>query len=59
MADLPRGVSVVEGASFVPTCDLCQWIGKDCWTRADAEKAARAHARSAIHRENVEGPRRG
>ena len=50
---LPLAVSVHEGASYVPCCDLCGWIGPDCWTPGDAHQTALAHARSDEHLANA------
>lgn len=53
---LPRGTSIVAGASFVPCCDLCGWIGKDAWNEGDARAAVTAHARGQTHRQNDPPP---
>ena len=29
------------------------WVGKDYWTEGDALRAASAHSRSKVHRENA------
>lgn len=50
---LPPGIGITEGPSFVPTCEPCQWIGRDYWTKGDAIRAAKAHSRSNLHRDNA------
>jgi hypothetical protein len=40
---LPPQVYIVRGASHVPVCDRCGWIGKDRWTEREARKLALAH----------------
>jgi len=47
------GTSIHEGASFVPCCDRCQWIGPDHWTRQAAVRALAVHRLTAEHRENT------
>jgi hypothetical protein len=51
---IPRWTSVHVGASFVPCCDLCGWIGKDRWTEVDANRACRDHARTKRHMEDAQ-----
>jgi hypothetical protein len=53
VSDLPKGTSIVEGASFIPCCDVCGWIGKDCWSEGDARSAVKAHARGQEHQLNT------
>lgn len=50
---LSQGLSIVHGGSYVPCCDYCGWVGKDYWTEGDALRAASAHSRSKLHRENL------
>lgn len=50
---LPDGTSVAHGASWVPCCDICGWIGLDTWTEGDARTGVFRHASGRQHRENI------
>lgn len=48
------GVTWNGDGSYTPTCELCEWTGKDRVVHSDAQDALRSHAKSQRHQAKVE-----